>query len=174
MAIAAVRPAVESDVDEIVRIQATTWRVAYADVLPEQALAELTGPLAREAWLDAVHAGEGYGLFVATEGQWTVGFCAAAHYSGQGGTIAEIATLLVEPRWARRGHGGRLLAAAAESLRKAGTEEGRVWVPEVDTASRNFYTRAGWTPDGAIRTLDTGTSTLHELRFTGPLALTLE
>ena len=33
--------------------------------------------------------------------------------------IAEVSTLLVEPRWGRRGHGGRLLAAAAAALRGA-------------------------------------------------------
>jgi hypothetical protein len=79
----------------------------------------------------------------------------------------------VEPRWGRRGHGGRLLAAAAAALRESGSDSGRTWVAEADTASRNFYGRAGWVPDGAVRTLDTGTSTLREVRHSGTLDLHL-
>ncbi|MEK6438835.1 GNAT family N-acetyltransferase [Pseudonocardia sp. T1-2H] len=179
MAIAAVRPAADSDVDEIVRIQADTWRVAYAGIVPPEALEQLRGDQARAAWADAVAAGAGsgaesYWVFVAGEGEWTVGFCAAARYAGrEDRDIAEISALVVEPRWARRGHGGRLLAAAAEALRAAGSERGRAWVPETDAATRGFYARAGWAPDGAVRTLDTGVRTVREVRCSGPLDLVL-
>jgi GNAT superfamily N-acetyltransferase len=178
MALAAVRPATQDDVDEIVRIQADTWRTAYAEIVPAAAIEQLTGPSARQAWQAAVAAGEGYHVLVATEGDWTVGFCAAAHYVGTddaaGPGIAEISTLLVEPRWARRGHGGRLLAAVAGALHTGGLERGQAWVPEGDTASRRFYTRAGWEADGAARTLDAGDRTLREIRVSGPLDLRLE
>src|SRR5919199_2471561 len=128
MALAAVRRAVDADVDALVRIQSDTWRAAYAELVPAAALDELTGPAAREAWRAAVAAGDGYHVFVASEGEWTVGFCAAAFYGGEDGTaIAEGSTLLVEPRWGRRGHGGRLLAPAAAPPRRhgAGTRWGR-------------------------------------------------
>ncbi|GAA4551217.1 GNAT family N-acetyltransferase [Pseudonocardia xishanensis] len=175
MALASVRPAVDTDVDEIVRIQAETWRLVYADLLPPAALDALTSEDARGTWQDAVAAGEPYHVLVALEGEWTVGFCAAAHYAGQDGlAIAEISTLLVEPRWGRRGHGGRLLAAAGAALRRAGSREGRAWVPEADTASRRFYERAGWAADGAVRTLDTGEGTVREVRHTGTLDLQAE
>jgi L-amino acid N-acyltransferase YncA len=174
MALATVRRAVEADVDALVRIQSDTWRAAYAELVPAAALAELTGPAAREAWQRAVTAGGGYHVFVASEGEWTVGFCAAAFYGGENGAaIAEVSTLLVEPRWGRRGHGGRLLAAAAEALRRHGAEVGRAWVPEVDGASRAFYGHAGWEADGAVRGLDTGDRTLREIRLSGPLDLQL-
>ena len=42
MAIAAVRPATPDDVDEIVRIQALTWRAAYAGLVPDEAIAQRT------------------------------------------------------------------------------------------------------------------------------------
>ncbi|MHA6793336.1 GNAT family N-acetyltransferase [Pseudonocardia bannensis] len=174
MAIAAVRAAVAQDVDEIVRIQVGTWRTAYAEIVPTAAIEQLTGPEARRAWAAAVDAGEGFHVLVATEGEWTVGFCAAAHYTG-GDTagLAEISTLLVEPRWGRRGHGGRLFAAAATALRAGGAERGQAWVPEVDAASRKFYARVGWEADGAARILDTGDGILREVRVSGPLDVTL-
>lgn len=175
MATAAVRPAELSDVDEIVRIQAGTWRTAYADLLPADALQRLDGPEAHDTWAAAVAAGEGYHVLVASEGATTVGFCAAAHYAGrEGSAIAEITALFVEPRWGRRGHGGRLLATAAFALRGYGSERGRAWVPEPDLASQRFYARAGWAPDGAVRVLDTGDRTVREIRVSGPLTLRLE
>ena len=175
MALATVRRAVEDDVDALVRIQSDTWRAAYAELVPAAALAELSGPAAREAWLAAVAAGGGFHVFVAAEGGVTVGFCAAAHYGGSNGDgIAEVTTLLVEPRWGRRGHGGRLLAAAAEALRGHGAHAGRAWIPESDAVSRAFYGHAGWTPDGAVRGLDTGVGTVREIRLSGPLDIRLQ
>ncbi|MDT7579036.1 MAG: hypothetical protein QOK35_300 [Pseudonocardiales bacterium] len=175
MAVATVRRAVDADVDALVRIQSDTWRAAYAELVPAAAIAELSGPAARAAWRSAIGAGGGYHVFVASEGDWTVGFCAAAHHGGEDGAaaIAEISTLLVEPRWGRRGHGGRLLAAAAEALRGHGATTGWAWVPEPDAASRAFYGHVGWAADGAVRGLDTGSGTLREVRLSGPLDLRL-
>ena len=177
MALATVRRAVAADVDALVRIQSDTWRAAYADLVPADALARLTSTAAHDAWRAAVGAGGGHHVFVAAEGEWTVGFCAAAYYGGEDGAgtdraaIAEVSTLLVEPRWGRRGHGGRLLAAAAEALRAHGAQVGWAWVPETDSVSRAFYGRAGWEADGAVRGLDTGEGTLREVRVSGPLDL---
>jgi len=80
-----------------------------------------------------------------------------------------IGTLLVEPRWGRRGHGGRLLAEAARGLRAKGATRGVVWVPENDDVSVAFYERAGWERDGTVRTLDAGGRALREIRLTGTL-----
>lgn len=165
MAVAAVRPATPQDVGEIVRIQAVTWRAAYVELVPAAALDELDGPAAQQAWRDAVLAGAGHHVLVATEGDWTVGFCAAA-----GG---EVSTLLVEPRWGRRGHGGRLLHAAAAALRADGAERGVTWVAEPDHVSQRFYASVGWEPDGTVRVLDAGDRELRELRLAGMLDLRL-
>jgi GNAT superfamily N-acetyltransferase len=192
MAIAAVRAAAPTDVDEIARIQAETWATAYAALVPAEAIEQLRGPDARAAWAAAVDGGH---VVVATEGDWTVGFAAAATpsrddiepaRSGRGaqssassgrdavsGRWGEIGALLVEPRWGRRGHGGRLLAAAAEALSSAGAMYGLAWVPEADEATRRFYARAGWEPDGSVRAFDTGDVTLREIRLTGSLDLRL-
>ncbi|MCO1654464.1 GNAT family N-acetyltransferase [Pseudonocardia humida] len=192
MAIAAVRPAAAADVDEIVRIQATTWETAYAELVPPAALAQLRSPEARRAWAGAIGAGGGSHVLVATEGEWTVGFCAAAPAQPPARDAAveppdtteapgigvehwaEIGALLVEPRWGRRGHGGRLLATAAHALHNAGALYGLAWVPEADAASRSFYQRVGWEPDGTVRVLDTGEGTLREVRLVGSLDLKLE
>ncbi|MDT7612253.1 MAG: hypothetical protein QOG96_6756 [Pseudonocardiales bacterium] len=173
MALAQVRAATPDDVDEIIRIQAETWQVAYAEWVPEAALEQLTGPAARQAWAAAVTAGQGHHVLVATEGDWIVGFCAAAPVDaeevGVSADQAQIVTLLVEPRWGRRGHGRRLLGAAFEAVAQDGAQGGIAWLPEQDVASRACYDRVGWDPDGMGRTLDAGDRELRELRLAGPL-----
>ena len=177
MALATVRAADRGDIAEITRIQAATWEVAYADLVPAAAIRELQGEDAVRAWTAAVDSSA---VFVAAEGEWTVGFVAAGPADVPADSPlgpqawGEIGTLLVEPRWGRRGHGGRLLAAAASALRDSGARYGQVWVPEEDEASRRFYTRVGWQPDGTVRGLDTGDGVLCEIRFTGLLDLRLQ
>jgi GNAT superfamily N-acetyltransferase len=81
------------------------------------------------------------------------------------GPTTEIATLLVEPRWGRRGHGSRLLAAVADLARATGAARLQVWLPESDEVSARFYESAGWAQQGWARTLDTGGPPLRELRW---------
>jgi GNAT superfamily N-acetyltransferase len=184
MATAAVHPAEPADIPRIDRIQRDVWQVGYAALLPAELLAELAAIDAAEteqAWTAARER-----LLVATEGDWTVGFCAAGFapddelvdangtLPDDAGTVALISTLLVEPRWGRRGHGGRLVATAAETLRAQGATRGITWILEGDTVTRAFYARIGWQPDGIARTLDAGGHPLREIRLAGDLDLTLK
>ena len=77
------------------------------------------------------------------------------------------------PRWSRRGHGGRLLGAAAAQLRGLGATWGVWWAPETDESVQQFLLGARWAPDGARRVLDTGESTFAEIRYAGNLDLLL-
>ncbi len=185
MAVAAVHPALEQDIPEIARIQRETWLTAYAELLPPTVLAGLDAAEAEQAWHAAWRDGAAR-LFVATEGSWIVGFCsvgiapdsevaeADGSLPADAATTALIGTLLVEPRWGRRGHGGRLLGTAAAALRAEGATRGIVWVPERDAVSRAFYARAGWSLDGTARTLDAGGQPLRERRMSGTLNLVLK
>ncbi|MBB5955665.1 L-amino acid N-acyltransferase YncA [Saccharothrix tamanrassetensis] len=180
MADAAVRTANSDDVPDIARIHRETWRTAYRHLLPEEVLAGLGDTT--QAWAEAVADGQ---VFVATEGSFLVGFCVAgrapeAEVARADGTLpADAATtallsVLVEPRWGRRGHGGRLLATAAQALRDNGNTRGIAWIPEADKASGGFYGKAGWESDGTVRTLDAGGRPLREIRVSGGLTLLLE
>lgn len=68
--------------------------------------------------------------------------------------LAAITDLLVEPRWGRRGHGSRLLAAAVEVWRSDGFTRAVAWAFEKDAATIKFLTSTGWERDGAARALD--------------------
>ncbi|MEV4320207.1 GNAT family N-acetyltransferase [Actinocrispum sp. NPDC049592] len=180
MAQADVHTAKPEDIAEIARIQVDTWRAAYTGILTDEVLRSLDPAELGEIWQDTVEHGDAT-VYVATEGEWRVGFCAAgpapetevADHEGllpeDASTIGLIGTLLVEPRWGRRGHGGRLLATAAQGLKQTGATRGMVWIPENDGVSIAFYERAGWERDGMVRTLDAGGRPLREIRLTGTL-----
>ena len=173
MADVSVRPAREQDAAEIGRIQVETWRTAYREILPSAVLDVLSAELAHAAWRDAVTdpPSARHHVLVAQEQDWTVGFTGIgpAEDLEPGDpdptrTMA-ISPLLVEPRWSRRGHGSRLLAAAVDHARADGMSRAVVWIPEGDTASRDFFVSAGWAPDGLARALDTGAGELREIRL---------
>ncbi len=181
MAIAHVRPAVPDDARAVTAVQREVWTGAWAAFLPAGLTEGFDDAAVSAAWAGTAAAGSG--LWVATEGDAVAGFGLAGPATEEdvadavgavpddAGQVGLVATLLVSPRWGRRGHGGRLLVTVAEGLRGAGATRGITWVPERDAASRAFYRRAGWEPDGTVRTLDAGGRPLREVRLGGPLDL---
>lgn len=173
MADVSVRAARPGDVPEIARIQVETWRIAYDSILPQSALDSLSVETAAAAWERALAAPPTpqHHLLVAHEQQWLVGFAALGPADdlepqdpNPQSTVA-LGPLLVEPRWGRRGHGSRLLAASVDHARSDGMTRAITWIPEGDTASREFLIGGGWAQDGLARALDTGDEELREIRL---------
>lgn len=171
---ASVRPAFPEDAAEIARLQVVTWRTAYRSQLPSAVLDEWDADAAVASWRSAIVAPPtpGHGVVVALERNTVVGFAAfgpaeltPGEAADPGGPTAEVGTLLVEPRWGRRGHGSRLLAAVSDLARAGGAARLQVWLLEADRVSAQFYESAGWEPDGWARTLDTGSDPLREIRW---------
>lgn len=79
--------------------------------------------------------------------------------------VASITDLLVEPRWGRRGHGSRLLAAGVAHWRDDGFTTVLAWAYQNDEATVRFLTSAGWAPDGATRALDVSDLLVPQLRL---------
>ncbi len=163
------RAARPGDVPEIARVQVDTWRTAYRKFLPATVLDALTPDRARAAWDAAVTSPPtpAHRVLVATETDRLVGFVALGPSEEDDAAPGEAAVLalLVEPRWGRRGHGSRLLAAAADHLRADRTTRVVAWVPDADQASGRFYASAGWERDGAARTLEADGGTVREARW---------
>lgn len=172
MAEVSVRPAAAGDAAEIARIQRETWQQAYAAWLPPVVLESATQDVAQATWLDAITTPPSprYHVLVALEQQWQVGFAAFGPVldedsGAEVGGAGQVAALLVEPRWGRRGHGSRLLAAVVDLMRADGVRTATVWVPEQDAASLAFYTSAGWERDGYARTLEGEGAAMTEVRL---------
>ena len=129
-------------------------------------------PDAAQVWAAAIESPPSpqHRVLVALEQSWRVGFAALAPADDDDSAVAPghtaaLAPLLVQPRWGRRGHGSRLLAAAVDHARGDGITRLVAWVLEGDTPSREFLVSAGWAPDGLARALDTGAGELREVRL---------
>jgi GNAT superfamily N-acetyltransferase len=169
-----VRPARTDDAEAIARVQLVTWRTAYRALLPPAVLDDWNEQAAVDAWRTAVVSPPtpGHGVLVALDGSAVAGFAAfgpaelaAGEVPLPGGPTSELTALLVEPRWGRRGHGSRLLAAVADLTAASGVVRLQMWLPAEDPATARFLDGAGWAPDGWVRTLDTGAAPLRQLRW---------
>jgi ribosomal protein S18 acetylase RimI-like enzyme len=166
------RDARPSDAGDIARIQVGRWRTWYAELVPEAVLAELTSTEAEGRWrghweaslaspptsrhrvLVAVTAGDGGARLVAG----FASFGPATDPDRWPATDAELYELCVAGDQAGRGHGSRLLNAAAATMAEDGFGTVCAWVLERDTAAREFLESAGWAADGARQALDIGAS----------------
>ncbi len=176
-----VRPARLDEVDELARIQVSTWRTAYRRIFPARVLEQLDQEWIAQRWRAAVERPPTprHRVLVAIEqGEQShlVGFVASGPADEQaaapgeqtppaGDRTAAITELLVEPRWGRRGHGSRLLAASVDLWREDGFTTAVAWAYESDSATRAFLASAGWQPDGARRALDVDDLLVPQLRL---------
>lgn len=187
MTLGFVRPARLDDVVEITRIQLTTWRVAYRRLLPQHVLDQLDEDWITRRWRDAIAdpPTPEHRVLVAVEQQespgagptsaYVVGFAASgpaddtALAPEEDHTVlagaAAITDVLVEPRWGRRGHGSRLLAASVDLWRTDGFTTALAWTFADDRVTRRFLESSGWAPDGVSRSLDVDDLLVPQIRW---------
>ncbi|MGY1653808.1 N-acetyltransferase family protein [Geodermatophilus sp. SYSU D01119] len=163
-----VRPALPSDAADVARVQELAWRSAPAGAVPGAVLESWDAAAAAASWAAAISdpPSPGHAVLVALDGAQVVGFAAVAPAEADAaGPVTELVLVLVEPRWGRRGHGSRLLAAVADRAVAAGAVRLLTWLAEHDTVTAGFLESAGWDRDGWVRTLDTGEAPLREVRW---------
>jgi GNAT superfamily N-acetyltransferase len=165
-----VRPARAGDAEAVARVQLVTWRTAYRALLPEALLDDWDDAAAADAWRAAIvdPPSPAHGVLVALDGVEVTGFAAYGPPEADAEPdlpTTEVTALLVEPRWGRRGHGSRLLAAVTDVARAGGVARLQTWVLDADRVSAGFYESTGWAHDGWARTLETGGEPLREVRW---------
>jgi GNAT superfamily N-acetyltransferase len=181
MALGYVRPALVEDAADIARIQVSTWRYAYRRLLPRDVLDALDESWMADRWRNAIGQPPTarHRVLVAVEQarkEYLVGVAAAGPADeesaapgesapGPDATVAAVTELLVEPRWGRRGHGSRLLAALVDLWRGDGFTTAHAWAYQEDRVSRAFLESAGWRPDGATRALDVSDLLVPQVRL---------
>jgi len=182
MALGYVRPARPEEAAEIARIQVQTWRYAYRRLMPAHVLDDIDEDWVEQQWRTSIEAPPSprHRVLVAVEqaeSAYLVGFAAsgdadeAALAPGEsapeafGPDVVSVTDLMVQPRWGRRGHGSRLLAACADLWRPDGFTRAVAWAFEADAATRSFFTSAGWEPDGVTRALDVDDLLVPQLRL---------
>ncbi len=130
-------------------------------------LEELTGDEAmglwHDRWREAITSPptSRHHVLAAVASREVVGFASAGPATDRDrwpGTDGELYELRVVPEQTGRGHGSRLLHAAADTLAQDGFRTVCAWAPQADTALRSFLESSGWAADGARGELDVGTS----------------
>src|SRR6478609_3516482 len=143
-----VRIAWADDAPAIAELQLRTWREVYADLLPATALPGDVDEAAA-AWRASLSSPRDARnrVLVALERNRVVGFAITSASSDPDSDP-------VDAGERGRGHGSRLLQAAADTLVADRFKRAVLWSIATDDALRAFLTSAGWAPDGAHRELD--------------------
>lgn len=174
-----VRPARPDEAADIARIQLSTWRIAYKTMLPKTIVDGLDEAWMAQEWRTAITAPPSpkHRVLIAIEQadeNHIAGFAASGPADEHAlapdekplpDDTVSITDLLVEPRWGRRGHGSRLLAAAVDLWREDEFTTAVAWAYERDAATRKFLTSAGWALDGATRSLDVDDLLVPQVRL---------
>lgn len=165
MTAAVVRDATEADTDEIVRLTASGWRVAYSGIVPTERIENL--PLA--AWRHDISSGlrtpvaDSFTRIAEMDGE-VVGYCfvaAPGRDESPDSSVAEVVAIYVDPsRW-MNGIGRALMESVTGLVAQAGYPEMVLWTFERNAQARAFYARLGWQRDGERRPHSgTGTPTI--------------
>lgn len=147
------------DAAGIAAVQAASWAVEYADLLPAEVLASLEAPELAAAWHQAMTRPPDARnrVLVALERVAVRGYAVTGPSPDPDAdpvSDGELAELVVHPEHGRAGHGSRLLQACVDTLRADRFTRATMWLASTDDVRREFLTGAGWAPDGAHRELD--------------------
>ena len=161
-----IRPATAADARAVARVQAETWRAAYAGLMPGGVLDGMTEEAGTPLWLERL-AQPGTWVYVADDGGEVTGFLSGGHCRdadlppGYG----EVYALYVLPAAQRAGLGRALLSAAAERVLADGDTAIALWVLDSNGPGRTFYETLGWRADGSERLFDLGAASVTEVRY---------
>ena len=163
-----VRAARASDASGLARVQVASWRSAFAGLVPDAVIAELTSEEAvgqfAEQWQESIGSPptSKHRVHVAVEKPGApeiLGFAAAGPATDEDlwpATDGELYELHVAPSVAGEGHDERLLHAVADTFAEDGFSTGYTWALAGDEARVGFLEAAGWAPDGSTASLDMG------------------
>lgn len=147
---ATIRRASPGDARAIARVHVECWRSAYAGILPDRVMVDMSVEDKAVFWRRMVQrAGRRDAVLVASLADSAsprsqiVGFasCAAAN-AGPPDYDGEVQTLYVLPDWQEQGLGRALLCGAFQALKGAGFRAAFVWVLAQNPA-RFFYEAMG-------------------------------
>jgi ribosomal protein S18 acetylase RimI-like enzyme len=173
---ASVRTARPNDAAAVGRVQAASWRSAYAGILPLDVVDGFDPAGFATVWRDSLKQPPSprHLLLVACAGEQVVGFAAIGPSADPDADEAsgEVLALGVHPDARRSGHGSRLLNAAVDTLRDSGFSSMAVWLLARDEDTRAFLSAAGLAPDSAYRdrVIDADGAMVREVRLMAELS----
>jgi ribosomal protein S18 acetylase RimI-like enzyme len=145
----AFRQAGPDDAAALGAVHVAAWREAYANILPDRTLADLSVEARSDMWRSILdpETFAGAGIFVAESGNAIVGFGACGSQRDatlkRQGYDGEIGALYVLRSHQRLGVGTALIGLMARNLLGHGQTAAALWVLRDNTPARAFYERIG-------------------------------
>lgn len=139
------------DIDALVRIFRACWQESYRDLLSQEVRDAMSVDNAKELWLPALTAKSDRETLVACIGENPIGMARIGNdpdFPDRG----HLFSLYVEPKYAGKGVGKTLLAAALNSLAERGSKEISLWVFKANLGAFGLYKKMGFEPTGRERT----------------------
>jgi ribosomal protein S18 acetylase RimI-like enzyme len=162
-----VRPAEPAELLDVARVRVSSWRTAYAGLVPDHVLAAIGEPAAMARWAERIAASTGTGLLVAVRDDRVVGFSAyGAERSDLAPAVAgrgEVYALYVHPDAWGVGAGHALMTATVDALRGRGHDAASLWVLTGNARGIAFYERQGFASTGEVTA--SGIDALPEARY---------
>ncbi|WP_402469047.1 GNAT family N-acetyltransferase [Isoptericola aurantiacus] len=162
-----IRPATPSDAAAIARVHLTSWRGAYAHVLPAEYLDSLDVDERASRWEKILDAGRGTTLVAEADGR-TLGFASygpSRDEDAENGCL-ELYAIYLDPESWGRGVARDLMRTV---LADVPTDvQMTLWVLSENDRAHHFYRRHGFQPDGVERMEDIAEVPVTEIRFSRP------
>ena len=152
-----VRVAHDGDFPALQALTNRCWRTNYGDLIPAETLEMFLAGDDGERWR-AYRDRWGGERWVAERDGEVVGYAGAGppRDADAPAGSGELYAVFVDPGEQGRGTGRALIEHAAAYLRERGFAAAHLWVIAAAAATRGFYERCGWAPDGASRPLQPG------------------
>ena len=156
-----VRPVRDVDAEALGRVHATCWHETYDHLISTAALENVSAKRLAELWTHWAAQGPEFKMSAALVDGEIVGFVGSGPARDRDAPRhRELYFIYLLDRYHGTGIGQRLFDAAVET-----GEELYLWVAEDNPRAHRFYTRNGFTLDGASHTEPFLGETLTEVRF---------
>lgn len=159
-----IRPASPADADAIARVHISSWKSAYARVLPAEYLDSLDPSERATEWAEVLSAGSATTLVAEANGR-ILGFAsygASRDEDAEDGDLELYAIYLDLEAWGR-GVARELIRTILADV-PAGVPMS-LWVLEQNERARHFYRRHGFQADGVDRIDEIGGRPVTEVRY---------
>ena len=147
-----VRDARTGDANVCAAIHVSSWKVAYAGMMPSQYLDSLTIGDRLPNWerMLASEQPAGTHILVVEDESGVQGFASCRPLPGDART-GEVGAIYLDPDAWGRGLGTALMKRIVNEARADGLRELTLWVHPMNERARAFYERRGWADDGEER-----------------------
>lgn len=151
----------DSDIEEVSRIYALSWKHAYRGIVPQHYLDSLTD----ERWVPRLRNSR-FNALVMLEGDKYIG--TSSFGPGRDPDLpgwGEIVSIYLHPDYIGLGYGRKLMQAALDELKSSGFDSVLLWVLRDNAVARAFYEKIGFVESGDKKPIIIGGKELIEVRY---------